>query len=157
MSNGEDEKDWLDDLCDYTGYESALPVGILAPSRVCIIPRKRCALVLTKSRLEGTSEKLVEVDEKAYQEAIELNPKGIQIEMSNEGTMTREEYIRKYDRDPLVVLGWMRRNPGVWTPKGQVIQGGGIVSGEPIDKPKTVKIGGKGGITTPSQAPRKKY
>ncbi|MCZ7406290.1 MAG: hypothetical protein O8C67_15370 [Candidatus Methanoperedens sp.] len=143
-------EDWLDGICNFTGYESGFPAGIIAPRDFVIITDYIKAGVGKFSLTKDLPNGLIEVDEDVVKFA--LNFDNILIITANGVQLTRPQFIDQFKRDPILVLGWMRKKPGLWTPKGRVNQDGSIAGMSPED---AIKIGGKGGIRTPDQMPIK--
>lgn len=137
-------EDYLNDLCNFDGIEAYLPLGIVGlPAAFGIMPGPNVKFSLTKDLPNG----LIEVDEAMVTQARQFTPKGqIWVKDANGNLHTREDYQQIFEKDPLLVLGWMRRHPGVWTPTGQVTSPTGAIAGKP--PAGTVVIGGEGGVTT---------
>lgn len=142
-------EDWLNELCDFTGLEAYLPLGIIGlPAGFGIMPGPGVKFSLTKDLPNG----LIEVDEQIVDYAKQFAPKNeIWVKDANGRLHTRDEYQQIFEKDPVLVLGWMRRHPGVWTPQGQVTTSGGGMGGKP--PAGSVIIGGSSGIHTPYQRP----
>lgn len=145
MTNGTIEmEDYLADICNFDGLEAYLPLGAVAlPAGFGVTPDPTVKFLLVKDTPEG----FVAVDEAVVKMAESLSPKGkLWFKCANGGLYDRATFIQMFGKDPLLVLGWMRRHKGVWTPAGRVTIYGGIAEEAP---PGYIKLGGKGGVTTP--------
>jgi hypothetical protein len=149
MPDPEITEDWLEGICNFDGYESAYPDGIIAPRGFTLLPEHVPSIGEFSLTKNIPNTKLIQVDEDVVKTALSLGP--IEVKTANGDRVSREDFIKQYGRDPILVAAWMRRHPGVWTAKGRVTEAGGMVPTVP--KEGAVKIGGKDGIRTPGQAP----
>jgi len=131
-------EDYLNEICDFTGLEAYLPLGILnLPADFGIMPGPGVRFSLTRDTDDG----LIEVDEKVVEQAKRFTPRHkIWIRCANGNIYTREDFDKRFEGDPILELGWMRRHQGVHTPQGQVTASGGIIPNK--EKPGTIHLGG---------------